>query len=80
MKMIKFSNLEKACEDLSFKFEKSCGYTNIYTEESSFIICLNPFKIWDCNFNLTFNYLEAGIKATLIKAITRDYEEYLNGN
>ena len=78
--MIKFDNLEKVCNELGLKVENSYGYTNVFNKDNILFISLNPFKAWDCNFNLTFSYLEPSIKAMLIKAMARDYEEHLNGN
>ena len=78
--MIKFDNLKKACEELGFKIESQYSYLNVFDEKSNLISSLHSSKLWDLNFTSLFNYLETSVKAKLINAITRDYEEFLNGD
>lgn len=80
MEMIKFKNLEKVCKNFDLKLGKGFGYTNVFSEENVLLISLNPYKAWDCNFNLAFNYFQPATKALLIIAMSKDYEEHLNGN
>lgn len=78
--MIKFNYLKKACEELGFKLVSKRSYLNVLDSEESKIMFFFPDKPWDLNFTDDFNFIRISEKAKLIKAITKDYEEFLNGN
>ena len=78
--MIKFNNLEKACEELNFKISRIDTHLIVLAGFYKDILYVHKEKIWDFGFHFVFNWLKPGEKAKLIKAITRDYEEYLNGD
>ena len=80
MEMIKFKNLEKVCENFDLKLKKRCDFINIVSEDNIFLISLSPYKAWEFYFQTPFNYFQPATKALLIIAMSKDYEEYLNGN
>lgn len=76
--MIKFTNLEKACKELDFELEKRIAYIAIITDYNREIMYLHMDEAWNINFYTTFNYIRPGEKVLLLKAITKDYEDYIN--
>ena len=80
--MIKFNNLEKACGELNFELVNFRGFSSVVDKSKSRLRLMNfsPEKPWALSFTYIFNVLECSEKARLIKAIIRDYEEYLNGD
>lgn len=79
--MIKFNNLEKACEELGF-FLIEANYYQLFVTAGRYndYLCIHKEEVWNFSFCTGFIWLDPDIKATLIKALTKDYEEYLNGN
>lgn len=80
MKLIKFENLEKACEDLNFELVNFRGFSSVIDKGGSNLRVINfsPDTPWAISFTDVFNVLECSEKAMLIKAITKDYEDYIN--
>ena len=78
--MIEFKNLEKACEELGYKLESRNIYLCVYDEVERMLMRIFPIDAWNIDFTNDFNLCFEDTKAMLIKAITRDYEEFLNGN
>lgn len=78
--MIKFDNLKKACEDLNFELVNFRGFSSVVDKGGARLKLMNfsPETPWILSFANTFNVLEGSEKATLIKAITKDYEEFIN--
>lgn len=79
--MIKFNNLRKACKELDF-YLLEADYNHLIVTAGRFgdYICIHKEEAWNISFEVRFRWLESDKKAQLIKAITKDYEEYLNGN
>lgn len=78
--MIKFEHLIKACEELNFKISKTDTHLIVLAGFYKDILYIHKEKIWDFGFHMVFNLLKLEEKARLIKAITKDYEEYINGD
>lgn len=80
--MIKFEHLKKACEELNFEVVNFRGFTSVIDKGGSSLRLINfsPEMPWAISFTDVFNVLECSEKAKLIKEITRDYEEFLNGD
>ena len=78
--MIKFDHLKKACEELGFKLVSKRSYLNVLDSEESKIMFFFPDKPWDLNFTNDFNFIRISEKAKIIKAITKDYEEFMHGD
>lgn len=80
--MIKFENLEKACEDLNFELVNFRGFSSVIDKGESRLrlMIFSPDTPWAIGFTDFFNVLECSEKARLIKAITTDYEEFINGD
>lgn len=78
--MIRFENLKKACKELNFKIDKRATYVAIITDDYREVMYLHMEKPWDINFYTSFNWLRPEEKVQLLKAITKDYEEHLNGD
>lgn len=78
--MIKFTHLEKACKELNFKIVKRDMYIEVITDYNMEIMFLHMIEAWDINFWTIFNWLKPEKKVLLLKAITKDYEECLNGD
>lgn len=76
--MIKFNNLKKVCEKLNFRIENSMFFINVIDKYDYALMHFYPDKVWGLHFENAFNYLNNDIKAMLIKAITKDYEDYIN--
>lgn len=76
--MIKFENLEKACKELNFKIVKGDMYIEVITDYNMEIMFLHMIEAWDINFWTIFNWLRPEKKVLLLKAITKDYEDYIN--
>lgn len=76
--MIKFKNLEKACEELGYKLESRNIYLCVYDEVEHMLISIFPYDSWKVDFTSDFNLCFEDTKARLIKAITKDYEDYIN--
>lgn len=76
--MIEFKNLEKACKELGFKIVKRNMYIEVITDYSREIMFLHMIEAWDINFWTIFNWLRPEKKVLLLKAITKDYEDYIN--
>lgn len=76
--MIKFNNLKRACKELSFNFEERDIYLCVYDEVDHMLIRIFPHDAWSIDFTNDFNLCFEYEKAMLIKAITKDYEEYMN--
>lgn len=79
--MIKFDHLKKACEELNFKVVNFRGFTSVNDKGESGLrlMYFSPDVPWAISFTDIFNVLECSEKAMLIKAITKDYEEYISG-
>lgn len=78
--MIKFEHLKKACKELGFKFESRNIYLCVYDEVEHMLIRIFPYDAWKIDFTTDFNLCFEDTKARLIKAITKDYEEFINGD
>lgn len=78
--MIKFEHLEKACEELNFKLVSKMHYLVVLDKDEDKIMFFFPDKPWDINFTNDFNFIRISEKAKILKAITKDYEEFMNGN
>lgn len=76
--MIKFEHLKKACDDLGYKLESRNIYLCVYDEVERMLIRIFPCDPWNVDFTNDFNLCFEDTKARLIKAITRDYEDYIN--
>lgn len=78
--MIKFENLEKACEELGFEIVRFRAFTCVVDKGNSRLrlMIFSPDTPWAIGFTDFFNVLECSEKAMLIKAITNDYEDYIN--
>lgn len=76
--MIKFENLKKACEELGFNFETRDIYLCVYDEVDHMLMRIFPYDAWNIDFTNDFNLCFEDTKAMLIKAITKDYEDYIN--
>mgnify|MGYP006926284274 CR=1 FL=1 len=72
--MIKFEHLKKACEELGFNFETRNFCLCVYDEVEHMLMRIFPIDAWNIDFTNDFNLCFEVTKATLIKAITRDYE------
>lgn len=79
--MIKFDNLEKACIESGFIImEADCNHLAVAKGVYNFHLYIHKEEVWNCIFLMSFNFLEPDIKATLLKAMAKDYEEYINGD
>lgn len=78
--MIKFKNLKKACEELNFKIESRNIYLCVYDEVEHMLIRIFPYDAWKVDFTNDFNLCFEDTKARLIKAITRDYDGFIDGD
>lgn len=80
--MIKFENLMVACEELGFEIINFRTFTSVIDKGGSNLRVINfsPDTPWAIGFTDFFNVLECSEKAKLIKAITKDYEEFINGD
>lgn len=76
--MIKFKNLKKACEKLECKLESTRLYISVFDKNGYRLMYFYPDKVWEINFKDDFNFSDTTVKAKLIKAITKDYEDYIN--
>lgn len=76
--MIKFEHLKKACDDLGYKLESRNIYLCVYDDVEHMLISIFPYDPWKVNFTTDFNLCFEDTKARLIKAITKDYEDYIN--
>lgn len=76
--MIKFNNLEKACDEIGFNFETRDIYLCVYDDVYHMLIKIFPYDAWKIDFTNDFNLCFEDTKARLIKAITKDYEDYIN--
>ncbi|MEJ8752654.1 hypothetical protein WKS98_08510 [Lagierella sp. ICN-221743] len=76
--MIKFKNLNKACNEIGFNFEMRNIYLCVYDEVGHMLIKIFPYNAWAIDFMSDFNLCFEDEKAMLIKAITKDYEDYIN--
>lgn len=76
--MIKFEHLKKACKELDFNLEERNIYLCVYDEVERMLMRIFPYDPWKVDFTNDFNVLECSEKAKLIKAITKDYEDYIN--
>lgn len=76
--MIKFEHLEKACDEIGFNFEMRDIYLCVYDDVYHMLIKLFPYDPWKVDFTNDFNLCFEDTKARLIKAITKDYEDYIN--
>lgn len=76
--MINFTHLKKACKELNFKIDKRAIYIAIITEDYREVMYLHMEKPWDINFYTSFNWFKPEEKVSLLKAITKDYEDYIN--
>ena len=72
--MIRFTHLEKACDELGFELVNIMTHLYVLDGEGSKIMFFFPGKPWDLNFTNDFNFIRISERAKLIKAITRDYE------
>lgn len=80
--MIKFEHVKKACEELGFRFITYRAFKSVVDKGGSSLrlIIFSPDTPWAISFTDVFNVLECSEKAKLIKAITKDYEEFINGD
>lgn len=78
--MIKFKNLKAACKELDFKLVSKMRYLVVLNREGDNTMFFFPDRPWDLNFTDYFNFIELYEKAKIIKAITKDYEDYINGD
>lgn len=78
--MIKFTNLEKTCKELDFKLDKKEPFVLVIDRFEYEVIFLSKNNPWNICFYAHFDWLDVNEKEKLIKAITKDYEEHLNGN
>lgn len=80
--MIKFENLMVACEELGFQFINYRTFKSVVDTTGSNWRLMNFSSDipWAISFTDFFNVLERSEKAKLIKAITKDYEEFINGD
>ena len=80
--MIKFENLMVACEEMGFELINYRTSKSVVDKGGSGLrlIILSPDTPWAISFTDVFNVLECSEKAKLIKAISKDYEEYINGD
>lgn len=76
--MIKFTHLKKACDALGYKLESRDIYLCVYDEVEHMLIKIFPYDAWSIDFTNDFNLCFEYEKAMLIKAITKDYEDYIN--
>ena len=76
--MIKFKNLKNACNDLGYKLESRNIYLCVYDEVEHMLLSIFPCDPWKVDFTNDFNLCFEDTKARLIKAITKDYEDYIN--
>ncbi len=76
--MIKFEHLKKACKELDFKLESRNIYLCVYDEVEHMLMRIFPIDAWNIDFTNDFNLCFEDTKARLIKAITKDYEDYIN--
>lgn len=78
--MIKFENLKKACEELDFELDKEDPFVTVSNWSGKYVIFLSKHDPWNIGFYVSFDWLSPEEKAKLIKAITKDYEEYMHGD
>lgn len=78
--MIKFGHLKKACDELDFKLDKEDPFVTVANCSEKEVIYLSKNDPWGIGFYTSFDRLIAEEKAMLIKAITKDYEEFINGD
>lgn len=80
--MIKFEHLKKACAELGFELINYRTFKSVVDTTGSNwrLINFSPDTPWAISFTDFFNVLECSEKAKLIKAITTDYEDFINGN
>lgn len=76
--MIKFNNLKKTCDEIGFNFEMRNICLCVYDEVWHMLIKISPYDAWRIDFTGDFNLCFDDTKAMLIKAITKDYEDYIN--
>lgn len=78
--MIKFENLMVACEEMGFELINYRAFKSVVDKGGSSLrlIIFSPDTPWAISFTDVFNVLECSEKAMLIKAITNDYEDYVN--
>lgn len=77
--MIKFKYLKRACDELGFKLISRNIYLCVYDDVEHMLIRIFPYDLWKVDFTNDFNLCFEDTKAMLIKAITRDYEEFNYG-
>lgn len=80
--MIKFDHLKKACEEMGFELINYRTSKSVVDTTGSGWRLMNfsPDTPWAISFTDFFNVLEYSERAKLIKAITKDYEEFINGD
>lgn len=76
--MIKLNNLKKACDELGYKLESRDVCLCVYDDVEHMLIEIFPYDAWSIYFKNDFNLCFKDTKAMLIKAITKDYEDYIN--
>lgn len=78
--MIRFNELLKACSEINFTLEKRTLEMVVVDDKDNEVLCLSILDVWDFIFYREFNWLSEEYKATLINAMARDYERFLNGD
>ncbi len=77
--MIQFKYLKRACDKLDFKLISRNIYLCVYDEVDHMLIRIFPCDPWKVDFTNDFNLCFEDTKEMLIKAITKDYEEFNYG-